>query len=136
MVSFLFAVSLLLESWSLGRARRAIAALMDLTSPTARLKRADGREEELPPEQVPIGVWFVVKPGERIPLDGRVVRGISEVNQAPITGGDRGLLRLVLSGPRLRGDAPLATLPERRSPSAACAAGRCPVITSPKESAT
>ena len=85
-VSFLFAVSLLLESWSLGRARRAIAALMDLTPPTARLKRADGREEELPPEQVPIGAWFVVKPGERIPLDGRVLRGLSEVNQAPITG--------------------------------------------------
>jgi cobalt-zinc-cadmium resistance protein CzcA len=85
-VSFLFAVSLLLESWSLGRARRAIAALMDLTPPTARVKRADGREEERPPEQVPVGAWFVVKPGERIPLDGRVTRGTSEVNQAPITG--------------------------------------------------
>jgi cobalt-zinc-cadmium resistance protein CzcA len=85
-VSFLFALSLLLESWSLGRARRAIAALMDLTPPTARMKRPDGGEEELPPEQVPVGAWFVVKPGERIPLDGKVTGGTSEVNQAPITG--------------------------------------------------
>lgn len=85
-VSFLFALSLLLESWSLGRARRAIAALMDLTPPTARVKRPDGREEERPPEQVPVGTSFVVKPGERIPLDGKVIGGTSEVNQAPITG--------------------------------------------------
>ena len=80
-VSFLFSVSLLLESWSVGRARRAVGALMDLTPVVACLKRADGSEE-----QVPVGALFMVKPGERVPLDGRVVRGLSEVNQAPITG--------------------------------------------------
>jgi cobalt-zinc-cadmium resistance protein CzcA len=85
-VAFLFALSHLLESWSVGRARRAIAALMGLAPPTARLKQDDGREVEVPPEEVPVGVLCVVKPGERIPLDGRVVRGMSEVNQAPITG--------------------------------------------------
>jgi Cd2+/Zn2+-exporting ATPase len=85
-VSFLFALSHLLESWSVGRARRAIAALVGLTPPTARLKREDGREVEVPPEEVPVGALCVVKPGERIPLDGRVVRGMSEANQAPITG--------------------------------------------------
>jgi Cd2+/Zn2+-exporting ATPase len=85
-VSFLFAVSLALESWSVGRARRAVVALMDLAPPTVRLQREDGSEHVLPPDQVPIGARFVVKPGERVPLDGRVVRGVSEVNQAPITG--------------------------------------------------
>jgi Cd2+/Zn2+-exporting ATPase len=85
-VSFLFALSLALESWSVGRARRAVATLMDLTPPTARLVRADGSEEEVAPDDVPVGARFVVRPGERIPLDGRVVRGASEVNQAPITG--------------------------------------------------
>ena len=85
-VSFLFAVSLALESWSVGRARRAVAALMDLAPPTVRLQREDGSEHIVPPDQVPIGARFVAKPGERIPLDGRVVRGVSEVNQAPITG--------------------------------------------------
>ncbi|HJT76002.1 MAG TPA: heavy metal translocating P-type ATPase [Gemmataceae bacterium] len=85
-VAFLFALSLALESWSVGRARRAVAALMDLTPPTARLLRLDGSEEEVPPDRVSAGDRFLVRPGERIPLDGRVVRGTSEVNQAPITG--------------------------------------------------
>ncbi len=85
-VAFLFAVSLTLESWSVGRARRAVAALIDLTPPTVRFQRADGGEEQVSPDQVPVGSLFVVRPGERIPLDGRVVRGTSEVNQAPITG--------------------------------------------------
>ncbi len=85
-VAFLFALSLALESWSVGRARRAVAALMDLTPPTANLVRADGGEEEVSPESVTVGSHFLVRPGERIPLDGRVVRGASKVNQAPITG--------------------------------------------------
>ena len=85
-VSFLFAVSLSLESWSLGRARRAVEALMTLAPPTVRLLRETGEELEVPPDQVPIGVHFVVKPGERFALDGRVFKGASEVNQAPITG--------------------------------------------------
>ncbi len=85
-VTFLFALSLTLETWSLGRARRAVAALMDLAPPTARLLHGDGREEEVPPQSVQVGAVFVVRPGERIPLDGRVTRGASEVNQAPITG--------------------------------------------------
>jgi Cd2+/Zn2+-exporting ATPase len=85
-VSFLFSVSLLLESWSVGRARRAIAALMDLAPETARLLNADGSTKEVSPQDVPLGAAFLVKPGERIPLDGRVIDGASDVNQAPITG--------------------------------------------------
>jgi Cd2+/Zn2+-exporting ATPase len=85
-VAFLFSLSLALESWSVGRARRAVAALVDLTPQTARVRHADGREEEVPAERVEVGALFWVKPGERIPLDGRVVRGTSEVDQAPITG--------------------------------------------------
>jgi Cd2+/Zn2+-exporting ATPase len=85
-VSFLFALSLALESWSVGRARRAVAALMDLAPPTVRLQRENGSEHEVPPDQVPVGSLFIVRPGERIALDGRVTRGASEVNQAPITG--------------------------------------------------
>lgn len=85
-VAFLFALSLVLESWSVGRARRAVAALMDLAPPVVRLLDADGSEKQVAPDQVPVGSQFFVKPGERIPLDGRVVRGASEVNQAPITG--------------------------------------------------
>ena len=85
-VAFLFAVSLALESWSVGRARRAIAALMDLAPPTARVVDAGGTEREVPPDQVAIGSVFLVKPGERIALDGQVAKGSSDVNQASITG--------------------------------------------------
>jgi Cd2+/Zn2+-exporting ATPase len=85
-VAFLFALSLALESWSVGRARHAVAALMDLAPRTARVRRPEGGEEEIPAEQVETGTVFVVHPGERIPLDGRVLAGASAVNQAPITG--------------------------------------------------
>jgi Cd2+/Zn2+-exporting ATPase len=59
---------------------------MDLSPPTARLLRADGTTEEIRPDQVEVGARIAVKPGERIPLDGRVLEGSSDVNQAPITG--------------------------------------------------
>jgi Cd2+/Zn2+-exporting ATPase len=85
-VAFLFALSLDLESWTVGRARRAVAALMELAPLVARLRKSDGTEEQVPPEQVPVGAHFIVVPGEKLPLDGTVVSGFSEVNQAPITG--------------------------------------------------
>ncbi|MFQ5733542.1 MAG: heavy metal translocating P-type ATPase [Planctomycetaceae bacterium] len=85
-VAFLFSVSLLLESWSVGRARRAIAALMDLAPPSARLRDEAGKERVVSPEEVAVGRVFIVRPGEKIPLDGCVVRGAGAVNQAPITG--------------------------------------------------
>ena len=84
-VAFLFALSLTLEAWSVGRARRAIEALMDLAPPMARLLESGGAREVLPGD-VPVGARFLVKPGEKIPLDGVVLRGASAVNQAPITG--------------------------------------------------
>ena len=85
-VSFFFALALALEAWSLGRARRAVAALMELAPPIARVKYPDGAERELPVADVPVGTHVIVRPGDKIPLDGRVVAGASEVNQAPITG--------------------------------------------------
>lgn len=85
-VAFLFALSLTLESWSVGRARRAIAALVDLAPPMVRLLRTDGSETDVPVAEVDPGNRFIVPAGERIGLDGRVVAGASAVNQAPITG--------------------------------------------------
>jgi Cd2+/Zn2+-exporting ATPase len=91
-VSFLFALSLALESWSVGRARRAVSALLDLAPPTARV-RSRGKETIVPAGEVRPGSLFVVHPGERIPLDGRVAAGGSEVNQAPITGESAPVIR-------------------------------------------
>ncbi len=85
-VAVLFAVSLELEAWSLGRARRAISALMQLSPPTVLLVAADGTKTEMAPSELVIGSRFLVRPGDRIALDGEVVRGLTEVDQAPITG--------------------------------------------------
>jgi Cd2+/Zn2+-exporting ATPase len=85
-VAFLFALSLALESWSVGRARRAIAALMNLAPETARVIRPDGREELVGVEHVQVGTAIVVRPGDKFPLDGRITKGQTTVNQAPITG--------------------------------------------------
>ncbi len=84
-VVFLFSLALLLESLSTGRARKAIGELMDLTPPTARIRRGI-IEETVPVQDVMIGETFIVKPGDRIPLDGTVLSGDTRVNQASITG--------------------------------------------------
>jgi Cd2+/Zn2+-exporting ATPase len=86
-VAFLFALSLLLEHWSVERARNAIGALLDLTPPTARYYcGGHGGYHEKPVAEVPLGALVQVRPGEKFPLDGEVVKGTSSVNQAPITG--------------------------------------------------
>jgi Zn2+/Cd2+-exporting ATPase len=84
-VVFLFALAQLLEGRAMERARGAIRALMDLT-PAEALVRRDGDEVRLEVEDVRIGDVVIVRPGEKIPLDGRVDAGESHVNQAPITG--------------------------------------------------
>lgn len=82
---FLFSLGHALEHYALGRARNAIAALAELAPQTAVVQR-DGRETAIPIAEVRAGDRVVVKPAERIPVDGIVREGRSAVNQAPITG--------------------------------------------------
>ncbi|MCO6453512.1 MAG: cadmium-translocating P-type ATPase [Caldilineales bacterium] len=82
---FLFALGHAGEHYALDRARNAVQALGELMPKTARVKQ-DGRITELPVEQVQIGDVVVARPGDRIPVDGRVQRGESGVDQSPITG--------------------------------------------------
>jgi Zn2+/Cd2+-exporting ATPase len=84
-VVFLFALAQLLEVRSMDRARHAISALVEL-APREALVRRGGADLLLAVEQVDIGETVIVRPGEKIPLDGRVVAGHSLVDQAPITG--------------------------------------------------
>lgn len=84
-VVFLFSIAQWLESRSMDRAREAIRALMDLTPDEARIRHHD-HEEVVPVERIEIGAVMLIRPGEKIPLDGEIVRGQSDVNQAPITG--------------------------------------------------
>ncbi len=86
-VTFLFSLSLVIESWSVGRARHAIAKLMDLSSTMARyIGPKDGHIIEKPVGDVPVGVTVLVRPGEKVPLDGTISQGRTTINEAPITG--------------------------------------------------
>lgn len=88
-VVFLFAVSEALEAYSMDKARQSIRQLMDIAPPTAIIKRAHGEhyhEVELPTEDIEIGDILIVKPGQKIAMDGIVISGLSAVNQATITG--------------------------------------------------
>jgi Cd2+/Zn2+-exporting ATPase len=84
-VVFLFAVAQWLEVRTLERARQAIRALIDLSPRTATVKRG-GREQEVAVDEVRLGEEIVIRPGDKVPVDGRVVEGHSDVNEAPITG--------------------------------------------------
>lgn len=88
-VVFLFAVSEALEAYSMNKARQSIQQLMDIAPPTALVKRAHGEhyhEMELATEDIQIDDILLVKPGQKIAMDGEVITGLSTVNQAPITG--------------------------------------------------
>ena len=84
-VVFLFALSELLEGFSVGRARRAIQSLLELTPDTALVKRGD-QIQEVRVEEVKVDEFLIIKSGARVPLDGVVASGESAINQAPITG--------------------------------------------------
>ena len=84
-VVFLFSLSELLESWSVGRARRAIQSLMELTPDTALVRR-EGSWVEVAASEVPLGETILVKPGQKSALDGEVTSGNSAMDQSPITG--------------------------------------------------
>ena len=82
---FLFTLSGALESFASDRTRQAITGLAELRPETARVQR-DGEVVEISIEDLAVGDLVVVRPGERMPVDGSVVRGTTTVDQSPITG--------------------------------------------------
>lgn len=88
-VVLLFAISEALEAYSMNKARQSISQLMDIAPPIALIKRTHGdhtHEVEVATEDINIGDVLIVKPGQKIAMDGIVTTGFSTVNQAPITG--------------------------------------------------
>ena len=87
MIVFLFSIASLLESWSVGKARKAIQSLLEIAPDTANVYCSHHKDIDVKEvEEVNIGATIVIKPGERVPLDGVVKEGESFINQAPITG--------------------------------------------------
>lgn len=83
---FLFSLSNTLQAFAMERSRNAIRALMKLRPSEALCRAPDGTEKMVPIEQLQIGDRILVKPGDRIAMDGRVSAGTSAVDQAAITG--------------------------------------------------
>lgn len=84
-VVFLFAISEALEAYSMNKARQSLRQLMDIAPPTAYVRRGNDMIE-LPTEEIEVGDVLLVKPGQKIAMDGQVLKGMSTVNQAAITG--------------------------------------------------
>lgn len=85
-VAFLYSVSEMLESWTMSRVRRSIRELMDIAPKVARVRRPTGEEVEIPVEEIQVGDIMIVRPGEKIAMDGRIIKGESAINEATITG--------------------------------------------------
>ena len=116
-VMLFYQVGELFQDYAVGKSRRSIAALMDIRPDVANLAGPDGTVTAVDPEDVAVGDTIVVKPGERVPLDGLVLEGCSTLDTAALTGesvprevqpGDtvlsgcinqRGLLRLRVTKP-------------------------------------
>ncbi len=85
MVMVLYQLGELFQSIAVGRSRESISAMMDLCPDEARVRR-DGAWEIVDPTEVSVGEYIELRPGERIPLDGRVVSGESAMDASPLTG--------------------------------------------------
>ncbi len=84
-VTFLFTFGSYLEARTMGKTRNAIFDLMEMAPQKATVKR-EGREVEIKADQVKKDETVIIRPGDKIPVDGKVIKGNSEVNQAAITG--------------------------------------------------
>ncbi len=84
-VMLFYQVGELFQGYAVGKSRRSISSLMDLRPDYANLETG-GEVEEVDPEDVSVGDIIVVKPGEKIPLDGTVIEGSSSLNTAALTG--------------------------------------------------
>lgn len=76
----------LFQSIAVGRSRRNISQLMDIRPDYANIENADGELEQVDPDEVAIGSIIVVKPGEKIPIDGTIVEGSTTLDTAALTG--------------------------------------------------
>ena len=84
-IAFFMLISEFIDSFTMEKSRKAIKDLIDMAPKTARVKRGD-TEVEIPVEEVKKGDIVVVKPGEKIPVEGVIISGRGSINQAPITG--------------------------------------------------
>lgn len=84
-VMIFYQIGELFQSIAVGKSRKSISALMDIRPDYAVVER-DGKEETVSPEEVELGETIIIRPGEKIPLDGEIIEGATSVNTAALTG--------------------------------------------------
>lgn len=85
-VMLFYQIGELFQSYAIGKSRRNIGQLMDIRPDYANLEQADGHTERVDPDQVAVGAVIVVRPGEKIPLDGEIVEGSTTLDTRALTG--------------------------------------------------
>ena len=85
-VMLFYQIGELFQSYAVGKSRRSIGALMDIRPDSANLVCEDGEVREVDPDEVELGSRIVVRPGEKIPIDGVIVKGTSSLDTAALTG--------------------------------------------------
>ncbi|MCI5949992.1 MAG: cadmium-translocating P-type ATPase [Coriobacteriaceae bacterium] len=85
-VMLFYQVGELFQAYAVGKSRKSIAAMMDIAPDYANIEGANGELEQVDPDEVAVGSVIVVKPGERIPIDGTIIEGATQLDTATLTG--------------------------------------------------
>ena len=85
-VMLFYQVGELFQAYAVGKSRKSNAAMMDIAPDYANIEGEDGELEQVDPDEVAVGSVIVVKPGERIPIDGTIIEGVTQLDTAALTG--------------------------------------------------
>ena len=85
-VMLFYQVGELFQAYAVGKSRKSIAAMMDIAPDYANIEGEDGALEQVDPDEVAVGSTIVVKPGERVPIDGTIIEGATQLDTAALTG--------------------------------------------------
>ena len=85
-VMLFYQVGELLQAYAVGKSRKSISAMMDIAPDYANVEQADGTLEQVFPDDIAVGTVIVIKPGERVPIDGVIVEGVTQLDTAALTG--------------------------------------------------
>ena len=85
-VMLFYQVGELFQAYAVGKSRKSIAAMMDIAPDYANIEDKNGELEQVDPDEVAVGSIIVVKPGERVPIDGTIIEGVTQLDTAALTG--------------------------------------------------
>ena len=85
-VMLFYQVGELFQAYAVGKSRKSIAAMMDIAPDYANIEGENGELEQVDPDEVAVGSVIVVKPGERVPIDGTIIEGATQLDTAALTG--------------------------------------------------